>query len=60
VEYNAAAGVTKPRYERAREPHIFLLAEVEAIRAQLDLRDRTRASPPVRPARAGAAKRSRR
>ena len=36
VEYNAAAGVTKPRYERAREPHIFLPAEVEAIRAQLD------------------------
>jgi hypothetical protein len=24
VEYNAAAGVTKPRYERAREPRIFL------------------------------------
>ena len=41
VEYNAAAGVTKPRYERAREPHIFLPAEVEAIRVQLDLRDRT-------------------
>ena len=41
VEYNAAAGVTKPRYERAREPHIFLPTEVEAIRAQLDLRDRT-------------------
>ena len=36
VEYNAAAGVTKPRYERAREPHIFLPAEVEAIRAQLE------------------------
>jgi integrase len=44
VEYNAAAGVTKPRYERAREPHIFLPAEVEAIRAKLDLRDRTLAS----------------
>ena len=41
VEYNAAAGVTKPRYERAREPHIFLPTEVEAIRAQLELRDRT-------------------
>jgi integrase len=41
VEYNAAAGVTKPRYERAREPHIFLPVEVEAIRAQLELRDRT-------------------
>ena len=41
VEYNAAAGVTKPRYERAREPHIFLPREVEQIRAKLDLRDRT-------------------
>jgi integrase len=41
VEYNDAAGVTKPRYERAREPHIFLPPEVEAIRAQLDLRDGT-------------------
>ncbi len=41
VEYNAAAGVTKPRYERAREPHIFLPPEVEQIRAQLDLGDRT-------------------
>jgi integrase len=41
VEYNAAAGVTKPRYERAREPHIFLPAEVETIRAQLELRDRS-------------------
>jgi len=41
VEYNAAAGVTKPRYERAREPQIFVPAEVEAIRAHLDLRDRT-------------------
>lgn len=41
VEYNAAAGVTKPRYERAREPHIFLPSEVEQIRAKLELRDRT-------------------
>ncbi len=42
VEYNAAAAVTKPRYERAREPHIFLPADVEAVRANLpDLRDRT-------------------
>jgi len=41
VEYNAAAGVTKRRYERAREPHIFPPVEVEAIRAKLDLRDRT-------------------
>lgn len=41
VEYNAAASVTKPRYERAREPHIFLPPEVEQIRANLALRDRT-------------------
>lgn len=41
VEYNAAAGVTKPRYERAREPHVFLPPEVEQIRAKLSLRDRT-------------------
>jgi len=42
VEYNAAAAVAKPRYERAREPHIFLPAEVEKVRAKLnDLRDRT-------------------
>jgi integrase len=31
VEFNAAAPVRKPRYERAREPHIFLPAEVEEI-----------------------------
>jgi Phage integrase, N-terminal SAM-like domain len=41
VEYNAAAGVPKPHYKREREPHIFLPPEVEAIRAQLELRDRT-------------------
>jgi integrase len=41
VEYNAAAGVTKPKYTRAREPHIFLPPEVEQIRAKLELRDRT-------------------
>ncbi len=41
VEYNAAAAVSKPRYEREREPHIFLPHEVEAIRAKLGLRDRT-------------------
>jgi integrase len=41
VEYNAAAGVTQPRYGRAREPHIFLPAEAETIRAKLELRDRT-------------------
>ena len=42
VEFNAAASVRKPRYERAREPHIFLPAEVEGIRGKLaSLRDRT-------------------
>ena len=41
VEYNAAAGVTKPQYTRAREPHIFLPSEVEEIRARLELRHRT-------------------
>jgi integrase len=41
VEFNAAAAIRKPRYERAREPHIFLPPEVEAIRGKLDLRDRT-------------------
>ena len=42
VEFNAAASVRKPRYERAREPHIFLPAEVERIRRQLaSPRDRT-------------------
>jgi integrase len=41
VEYNAAASVPKPRYTRAREPHIFLPADVEAIRAKVELRDRT-------------------
>ena len=41
VEFNAAASVRTPRYERAHEPHIFLPAEVEEIRHKLDLRDRT-------------------
>jgi integrase len=42
IEFNAAASVRKPRYERAREPHIFLPAEVELIRLKLgSLRDRT-------------------
>jgi len=42
VEFNAAAPVRKPRYERAREPHIFLPAEVERIRRGLaSHRDRT-------------------
>jgi hypothetical protein len=38
LEYNAAASVRKPHYERAREPHIFLPLDVERIRAQLDSR----------------------
>lgn len=42
VEYNAAAGVRKPLDRRAREPWIFLPADVENIRRQLrSLRDRT-------------------
>lgn len=42
VEFNAAAGVRKPRYVRAREPHIFLPAAVELIRSNaVSLRDRT-------------------
>jgi len=42
VEYNAMASVRKPRYERAREPHIFLPREVEQIRGKLEkLRDQT-------------------
>ncbi|HET6867298.1 MAG TPA: site-specific integrase, partial [Solirubrobacteraceae bacterium] len=41
VEYNAAAAVKKPRYTRAREPHIFLPKDVESIRAKLNLRDAT-------------------
>jgi integrase len=41
VEYNAAAGVPKPRYTRAREPHIFMPPDVEQIRANLNLRDAT-------------------
>jgi integrase len=42
VEFNAAAAVRKPRYERARDPQILLPAEVERIRSNLaSLRDRT-------------------
>lgn len=42
IEFNPAASVRKPRYERAREPHIFLPAEVELIRGRLTTqRDRT-------------------
>lgn len=42
VEFNAAAAVRKPRYVRAREPHIFLPVAVEDIRrAAATIRDRT-------------------
>jgi integrase len=41
VEYNAAASVRKPRYERAREPHIFSPAAVEQMRSRLGQRDAT-------------------
>jgi integrase len=42
VDFNAGAAVRKPRYERSREPHIFLPHEVEQIRSRLaSLRDRT-------------------
>src|SRR6185436_18316867 len=35
VEFNAAAAVRKPRYERAREPHIFLPLDVEELRGRM-------------------------
>jgi len=35
VDFNAAASVRKPRYQREREPHIFLPTEVEEIRGKL-------------------------
>jgi integrase len=41
VEYNAAAAVKKPRYERAREPRIFTPKELEQMRAKLGQRDAT-------------------
>jgi integrase len=41
VEYNAVAAVPKPRYVRAREPHIFLPVDIERLRAQLAARDAT-------------------
>lgn len=42
VDFNAAAAVRKPQYERARDPHIFLPGEVEEIRSRLaSLRNRT-------------------
>jgi integrase len=41
VEFNAASSVRKPRYTRAREPHIFLPAAVETIREHLDERSAT-------------------
>jgi integrase len=42
IDFNPAASVRRPRYQRAREPHIFLPAEVEEIRHKLTSpRDRT-------------------
>lgn len=41
VEYNAAAAVKKPRYERAREPTIFSPREIEQMRQKLQQRDAT-------------------
>lgn len=41
VEYNPATSVARPRYRRAREPQIFLHADVEKIRPKLGLRNRT-------------------
>jgi integrase len=41
IEYNAAAAVRKPRYERAREPQIFTPRDVEEIRTKLGQRDAT-------------------
>ena len=35
VDFNAASAVRKPRYQRAREPVIFLPGDVEAIRNRL-------------------------
>ena len=35
VEFNAAAAVRKPRYERARVPHIFLPLDVEELRERM-------------------------
>ncbi|HEX3618608.1 MAG TPA: site-specific integrase, partial [Solirubrobacteraceae bacterium] len=39
IEFNPAASVRKPRYERAREPQIFMPLEVEEIRGKLGRRD---------------------
>ena len=41
VEYNAAAAVKKPRYEPAREPHIFTPSDIEQMRAKVGRRDAT-------------------
>jgi hypothetical protein len=42
TKLNVASSVPKPRYERAREPHIFHPAEVEEVRTKLErLPDRT-------------------
>jgi len=36
LDFNAASVVRKPRYERAREPHVFLPMAVEEVRARLN------------------------
>ncbi|MDA8067343.1 MAG: hypothetical protein M0T77_01830 [Actinomycetota bacterium] len=41
VEYNAAAAVKKPRYDRTREPYIFTPDDVERMRTMVALRDAT-------------------
>jgi integrase len=41
LEFNPAAAVRKPRYERAREPHIFTPSDVEEIHSKLGQRDAT-------------------
>jgi integrase len=43
IEFNAAAPVKKPRYEREREPVIFLPADVELVRAKFSNSPRDRA-----------------
>lgn len=43
IEFNPAAPVKKPRYERKREPVIFLPADVEMLRARCGQSQRDRA-----------------
>lgn len=38
LEFNAAAAVRKPRYERARKPEIFVPLDVEQLKSTLDAR----------------------